>query len=157
MKVGIISDTHDRLDRIEKAVSIFNKKGIDLLLHAGDFVSPFAVKRVNDLQTKLIGVYGNNDGDKLLLSKVAAGLGFEIYRSPYEFRIGNRKGVLMHEPLFLSSLRDYDLLVYGHTHNLDIRGGVPLVINPGDASGWLARATFVILDIDSMQTEIFNL
>jgi len=157
MKVEIISDTHDRLDRIEKAVSIFNENGIELLLHAGDFVSPFAVKRFGGLQAKLIGVYGNNDGDKLLLKKVAVEMGFEIYSSPYEFNIGNRRAVLMHEPLFLSYLKDYDLIVYGHTHNLDIRQESPLIINPGDASGWLGKATSVILDIDSMKPEVFNL
>jgi hypothetical protein len=157
MKVGIISDTHDRLDRIEKAVRIFNEKGVELLLHAGDFVSPFALKRFGGLRAKLIGVYGNNDGDKLLLRKVAVEMGFEIYRSPYEFSIGNRRVLLMHEPLFLSYLRDYTLVVYGHTHNLDIREGSPLFINPGDASGWLAKATLVVLDIDSMKPKVFNL
>ncbi len=157
MKIGIISDTHDRLDKIDKGIELSNQKGVELLLHAGDYVSPFALKRFNRLNSKIIGVYGNNDGDRLTLREVAAGFGFDIYLSPYELSIGKKKVVLMHEPLFISSLRDYDLIVYGHTHHLDIREGKPLIINPGDASGWLSDSTMVILDLDKMEPEIFNL
>lgn len=157
MKLGIISDTHDRLDRIEKAGSIFNENKVGLVLHAGDFISPFALKRFAKLQTKLIGVYGNNDGDRIMLKEVATELGFELHNSPWEFDIDGKKVVIMHEPLFIQFLSGYDLVIYGHTHNLDIREGKPIVVNPGDASGWLGRATLVILDTASMEPTIFNL
>ena len=44
IKIGIIADTHDNLPNIEKAVETFNKGNIDLLFHAGDFVSPFTAR-----------------------------------------------------------------------------------------------------------------
>jgi len=44
MKIGVISDTHDNLPLIEKAVKIFNEKGVKLVLHAGDYVALFVVK-----------------------------------------------------------------------------------------------------------------
>jgi putative phosphoesterase len=36
--IGIISDTHDNLPAIKRAVDLFNEKNVDLVLHAGDFV-----------------------------------------------------------------------------------------------------------------------
>ena len=157
MKIGIISDTHDRLDKIDKSINIFNQKEVELILHAGDFISPFALKRFSKLHTKLIGVYGNNDGDILTLKQIADKFGFEIYNSPRELVIGNKNAVIMHEPLFISYLKDFDLVVYGHTHHLDIQSGHPIIINPGDASGWLGKSTIVILDLETMQTEVINL
>jgi len=39
MIIGIISDTHDNLPEIEKAVKLFNQKKVGFVLHAGDFVA----------------------------------------------------------------------------------------------------------------------
>lgn len=157
MKIGIISDSHDRLDKIEKSIDLFNHRRIDLVLHAGDFVSPFALKRFGRLDSRLIVVFGNNDGDRLVLRHVAEKLGFEIHISPYELSIDKKRLLIMHEPLFLAYLKNYDLIVYGHTHQLDIKNGHPMIINPGDSSGWLASSTAVILNLVSMETEIVNL
>jgi len=41
MVIGIISDTHDHMDNIRKALKIFKEKNVKVILHAGDFVSPF--------------------------------------------------------------------------------------------------------------------
>jgi len=38
MKIGIITDKHDNLPNIKKAVEAFNMEKIDLLLYVGDFV-----------------------------------------------------------------------------------------------------------------------
>ncbi|MCD6495052.1 metallophosphoesterase family protein, partial [Candidatus Bipolaricaulota bacterium] len=40
MKIGIISDTHDNMPKIAAAVRLFNEEHIDLVVHAGDFISP---------------------------------------------------------------------------------------------------------------------
>lgn len=64
MIIGALSDTHDNLPKIEKAVKFFNKKKVDFVLHAGDFVAPFAVDRLNKLSCEWLGVFGNNDGEK---------------------------------------------------------------------------------------------
>ena len=61
MKIGLISDTHDNIENILKAVQEFNSRHVDIVLHAGDFVSPIAVESFAGI--KLIGVLGNNDTD----------------------------------------------------------------------------------------------
>jgi predicted phosphodiesterase len=39
--IGIISDSHDNMDAIRRAVEFFNKKEVKAVLHAGDLVSPY--------------------------------------------------------------------------------------------------------------------
>ena len=79
MKIGIISDTHDNLPQIRKAVKVFNREKVDLVFHAGDFVSPFTALEFKNLNSPLYGVFGNNDGDKLYLKEIFKGIG-EIYQ-----------------------------------------------------------------------------
>ena len=69
MRIGIISDTHDRQRRVEAAVDRFNRADLDLVIHAGDYVSPFVVPWLAALSAPLIGVLGNNDGDHALLTE----------------------------------------------------------------------------------------
>ena len=54
MKIGLISDTHDNIDNILKAVREFNNREVDIVLHSGDFVSPIAVESFAGI--KLVGI-----------------------------------------------------------------------------------------------------
>ena len=73
MKIGIISDTHDNVPKVKEAVTIFNEEGVDLVIHAGDYIAPFAVAPLNNLKCDYVGVFGNNDGEKLGLNRVSQG------------------------------------------------------------------------------------
>ena len=153
MKLGIMSDSHDNMPLIAKAVALFNSEKVDLVLHAGDFVSPFTNIEFRKLDAKMVAVFGNNDGDKPYLLKRFADIG-EIRDDLRELELDGRKIVLMHQPKFLESLHaasGYDLVVYGHTHKVDIREGKPLIINPGETGGWLyGKCTVVTLDLKTM-------
>jgi len=160
MKLGIIADTHDNMPKIAHAVELFNREKVDLVLHAGDFVSPFTAREFKRLQAKLLGVFGNNDGDKLYLLERYRGIG-ELHEDYCELKLDGRRIALMHQPKFLETLiasKRYDLIVYGHTHELDLREGPPLVLNPGEAGGWLGgRATAAIVDLKTLKAEIVEL
>lgn len=65
MLIGLISDTHDHIPHLKKAIEIFREKEVELVLHAGDYCSPFMIPHFEGL--KLKGIFGNNDGDKYLL------------------------------------------------------------------------------------------
>ena len=69
MKIGIIADTHDNLQAIDKAIERLNQEKVSLVMHAGDYVAPFSVLHFKSLQAKLIGIFGNNDGDHQFLKK----------------------------------------------------------------------------------------
>ncbi len=50
--IGIMSDSHDNLDAIRKAVKIFNNEDLDLVIHAGDLISPFTALEFRKLDTR---------------------------------------------------------------------------------------------------------
>jgi hypothetical protein len=160
MRIGVISDTHDNLPLLRRALARFREAGVELVLHAGDFVSPFMAMPFQEAGLRLVGVFGNNDGDKLYLRECFSSVG-EIHFGPHELELFGRKIVLMHEPRTLSALivsGNYDLVIYGHTHQVDVRGGHPLVLNPGEGGGWLSgRATCALVDLGELSAEILEL
>ncbi|SMP19514.1 hypothetical protein SAMN06265339_1688 [Desulfurobacterium pacificum] len=149
MKIAIVSDSHDNLEKIKRFTEIVNKESVDLVIHCGDFVSPFSIKLLlSELKCDFYGVFGNNDGEIAGLISVSGGL---IEKPPALKVIDNKKFAIMHEPLFVESLAksgDFDYILYGHTHEIDTRviNGCQ-VINPGELCGYLTgKSTFAILD-----------
>ena len=161
MKIGILSDTHDNLNNLEKAVQLFREKGIHTLIHAGDFVSPFVLRAMEGKIENLVGVFGNNDGDKLMLRNISDKAGWSIVKPPHSLTLADKRFLIMHEPDILEiALQSglYDTIIYGHTHKIDIiREKQTLVINPGETGGWLSgEGSAVILDTDTMKEELFT-
>ena len=164
MIVGILSDTHDRLPLIDEAVKKLNEMNVELVLHAGDYISPFVKDSLKNLKAPLIGVFGNNDGDRTLLKKKFAEFGADI-RGRFAFVVADGLRIaLLHgdETELIRSLLElesYDVLVSGHTHvPKTYRKGQTLVINPGEASGILTgKATISILDTESLEVQTLQL
>jgi len=161
MNIGIISDTHDNLALIKKAVTFFNRKKVDLVLHAGDFVSPFTALEFKNLNCPIKGVFGNNDGDKLYLQEKFKVIG-EIYPAPYIVKINNKNVIMLHKEKLIDALAEsqkYDIIIYGHTHQTDLRKiGKTLIINPGECGGWLTgKSTIALLDLKTLEAKIINL
>jgi len=157
MKIGILSDTHDNLPKIEKAVRIFNQKKVSLVLHAGDYIAPFSLYPFKKLKCEYLGVFGNNDGEKDGLNKISEG---RIKDEPLEIVEDSKKIILIHD-LNKLDLKDksYDLIIYGHTHKSEIRRkDSSLIINPGECSGWLyRRSTVAILDLETLSPKFYRL
>ena len=160
MKLGILSDSHDNLPALARIVERFNAENVDLVLHAGDFVSPFTTIPLSKLRAPLIGVFGNNDGDRLYLTRRFDGIG-TLHPGYHVFEVDGLRAVLMHEPKSIDALvasGAYDLVVYGHTHEVDVRSGRPAVVNPGEAGGWLTgRSTAVVFDTRAMTGEVVEI
>lgn len=158
MKLGLIADTHDNVPMVKRAVEIFNRKCVDLVLHAGDYVAPFALKPMFSLKCDFVGVWGNNDGDKIALNRIAQG---KIVDSPTIETIGEKKILLGHHLETLDSLitsQQFFLIVYGHTHSPLIRKeGRTMAVNPGECGGWIHNMpTVAICDFESQQAEIIE-
>ncbi len=155
----VISDSHDNMDKIRKAIKIATENDVSMIFHLGDFVSPFSVAPFLNGKYEFIGIFGNNDGDRLLLEKRANG---KILRSPHWLSVNQKHLYLMHEPYSLypaikSQL--YDFIFFGHTHRLTIKQyGKTLVINPGESCGYLTgKATCVLLDPETYKTRVIEL
>lgn len=159
MLIGIIADTHDNLTSLKKAVELFNERKVEHVIHAGDYTSPFTFRVLNELNCGFTGIFGNNDGDKLLLQKMSDG---RIFNQPHIFELAYKKIIVTHEHLIIDALADsghYDLVIYGHTHEPDIRKvRNTLIVNPGEAGSWLyGESTAAISDLSIMTAEIISL
>lgn len=160
MKVGLIADTHDNMPKIEAAVELFKSNGVVMVIHAGDFIAPFSVKPFSQLGCKLVAVFGNNDGEKIGLLRAAEGFG-ELHAKVAILELGGRRVAVMHEPELLEAMKRssmFDVIVYGHTHKLSIERDQCLVINPGEACGWLTGcSTAAVLDLEMLDVSIHEL
>lgn len=176
MRIGVVSDTHDRTPTIEAAIALLPAHGVDLVLHCGDIESAEVVRLFERIPTHF--VLGNWDGD--WISGVNCGWAERApdgrKRNDARLRQAMQEiGATLHEPwgeLTLAGqqiawvhgndralLRDleksncYDYLFYGHTHVAEQhRTGRTLVVNPG-AMFRVEPKQFAILDLESGQIE----
>ncbi len=153
MVIGVIADTHDNLPMMQRAVTLLRARGVDVLLHAGDYVAPFALELLMSAGMPLIGIFGNNDGEREGLRKISA----DIFQGPYRFELGGRTVIMAHEPEALAEAvsPDDDLAICGHTHQPEVSVGPPLTVNPGEVGGWLyGHATGAIVDLRELTAEV---
>jgi len=168
MKLGVISDSHDNINIIKKAVNILNKENIDFLIHCGDIVSPFISTVFEGLNKKIkngnfYGVFGNNDGDLLYLIKRFEKI-CKLSSNEAILELGGKKIYVSHgpDPLVIKSLAksgEFDIIATGHTHDHKIETiNNTLVINPGELCGYLTeKATFVIVDLETMDARLIEI
>jgi hypothetical protein len=164
MMIGIMADTHDHLSLVDKAVKVFNEKNVELVLHAGDYIAPFVIPRFKPLKAKLIGVFGNNDGEKDGLKRKFEEIGAEIRGSFADVRLDGLKIALLHgsEEELLRSLIDvgsYDIVIHGHTHEAKIyKERKTLVVNPGEVCAYLTdKSTIALLNSQTKEAKIVEL
>jgi putative phosphoesterase len=159
MVIGIISDTHDDMSAIRKAVDYFNSERVSHVIHAGDLVSPFTFELFGELLCGFSAIFGNNDGDRILLKEKSGG---NIHHQPLVLTFDEKKIVVVHEPDLLDALSDsghFQVVIYGHTHKPDI-GKIQdtLVINPGKvAKLHKGDSTLALLDTETMQAKIVQI
>ncbi|GAG53344.1 unnamed protein product [marine sediment metagenome] len=157
MRVGVVSDTHDRLPMIDRALALLAECGAEALLHPGDLVAPFAAQRLKRWPGPLFVIYGNNDGERAGLKEILP----DIQDGPLSVELGGRNILLHH---FVDWCRPEqiaraDVIVSGHTHGCtnEHRDG-KLFLNPGECCGWVTgRCTAAVLDTDTLSAEIIDL
>ncbi len=168
MLIAVISDTHDHMNNISKAVSRMNERNVDALIHLGDYISPFTFRVFDSLKENIkerfLGVYGNNDGDRVFLKEnlgqICDLVGVELISTMDGKHIIGRH--ILGEEIVEAIVKSgkFDIVLFGHTHsvlNKKYDNGV-LVVNPGEACGYLSgKATFAIVDTDKMSAEIVEI
>jgi putative phosphoesterase len=154
--IGIISDTHDNLPAVRKVVRYLNALEPELVIHAGDYIAPFTAIELKNLNARMVGVFGNNDGEKDGLQKQLPGLAerleFEHRGKRFAVYHGTQESVV--DELLKS--KKYDVVVRGHNHNTQIEDvDGTLLINPGEVCGYQTRKrTLCLLDVEKMHAEI---
>jgi uncharacterized protein len=163
MKIGLISDTHDNIQNIQKAIVSFNNKNVRVVIHAGDIVSPETVEAFGGM--KLIGVLGNNDLQIHELTHAFDKIGGQLKGEFCEIEHDNLIFAVYHgtnsrrkESLILCG--KYDVVVCGHTHRVQNKKvGKTLILNPGTANGWFFGygATVAIFDTQTREPDFIHL
>jgi len=141
MKIGVLSDTHDQIGRVAKAVALFNGEKVDLVVHCGDIVSPFTLQFYRELKCPMKAMFGNNTGD--LLRHIAYRKEFrlehmELIDIPFVTVNADGRVIGVYHgdvPAITEALiqsKRFDCVFTGHTHIAKIRecDGV-LAVNPG--------------------------
>lgn len=165
MLIGVISDTHDNLPMIEKAIKKLNEEKVDFVLHAGDYISPFVIPKFKALNAKLIGVFGNNDGDHEFLKKrFSETENCEIRGRFAEIDANGFKIALLHgdETELLNALincEGFDAVITGHVHSVGVRKkGKTLILNPGEVCGYLSgKSTMALLDTEKREARLIEI
>ena len=135
MRIGILSDTHDEVERTERAVAALRKAGAEILVHCGDLMSPEIVHACSVLPFYF--VFGNHDCDVVpQLEAAAESVGATCLRWGGEFEVADKRIAVVHGHLtmdlhpLLTAQPDY--LLSGHSHvTHDFRVGSTRRINPG--------------------------
>lgn len=159
--IGIMSDSHDNLHAIRSALKKFNQAEVKLVIHAGDLISPFTAMEFEKLHAPLEAIFGNNDGErqglKLAYEKLCV---LEDFK---ELKINGRKIAVIHgtNQALVDALQksgNYDLVIRGHTHQMNVTEGETMVVNPGEACGYLSgEKTIIILDTADLGWELVRL
>lgn len=160
MKIGFMSDSHDNMPAIRSAVRFFRDQGVKQVVHCGDIVSPFAIPAIKGGEfEKCTAVFGNNDGEWLMLSTMFRQVG-EIIKPPIFIEIYGKRIAVLHEPMPMDVMDSMpvDIVAFGHTHEPVIKPGRPMVINPGECCGYLSgRSTVIIVNTENMEAELIEL
>jgi len=161
VKIAVLSDSHDSINNLKKAVEISNKSNCTHLFHLGDIVSPLSAELLGNFNREIFSVFGNCDGDKIRLNRVFSNFGGTISQPPLKLNISGKIFILMHEPLLIeeiSSSGKTDYILYGHIHASRLyKSGKTTILNPGEVAGMINPASFYIIEPETNKTEKIDL
>lgn len=151
MKLCILSDIHDELAQLNKALDV--AESCDAMLCCGDLCSPFVVHHLGKgFKKPMHVVFGNNDGDLFRMTQNASLYDqIKLHGEMADLCIDGWHIGMNHFDTIAPALASsgiYDLVCYGHNHRHEIKQvNQCLLINPGEVYGRLSGAsTLVVLD-----------
>ena len=146
MKIGIISDSHDDVNNVNKAINIFQEEKVKAIIHAGDIISPPIIKefkKLTDGGVKFFGIFGNNDGEKKGLENAFSYINGELLGDEGKIEIDGLKiciyhGQDTHKKEKIINSQKFDIFIYGHSHTKDSvvvknKKRETIVLNPGSS------------------------
>lgn len=152
MKIGILSDSHNRSETMTPAVRTLTANGAEFLIHCGDVGTEPILDHLAGAPSAF--VWGNNDFDRVGLERYAENLGIRCLGNFGQLELGGKRFAVLHgddERLKQRVLaeQNFDYLLQGHTHvPADTRVGKTRCINPG-ALHRAREKTVAILDTDT--------
>jgi len=159
MIIAVMSDSHDNIWNLRKALAIIKEKNAGMIIHCGDFVAPFMLKELNEAGIPVHGVFGNNDGEQYLLTKfsLTSFTNIKLYGLIGDININGFNVGFTHQDIVgqgLASTNKYQLVCYGHSHKHDIKKiGKTIFLNPGEIMGKDGYPGFCFVDTDTSEIQ----
>lgn len=163
MEIAIISDIHDHVENLNKAIEKIKAQNIEHGIVCGDLCSPFIIKILGESGINFHLVFGNNDGDRYQIQKMSQNYPNIIIHGEY---VGDEDDLLQfdglnfgvtHYPFYAKTMVKtgwYDAVFFGHTHKYHKQKyGKSLFMNPGEIAGIFEQPGFVIYDTEYQSSE----
>ena len=168
MKIGIVSDSHDRADPLAAAVRAAAERGAQAVIHCGDLIGTQTLRDALAVGLPLHLIHGNNIGDQISLARwVRERNGQLQYHGPdARLELAGKKIFAVHYPEYgyaMACTGDWDLVCCGHSHQAEVRrvanvkGGETWLVNPGTVAGLSAPATWILGDLEAMRFDLHTL
>ena len=180
MKIGVISDSHDDVTNVNKAIDVFEENKVCSVIHAGDIISPPIIKefkRLTDEGVNFFGVFGNNDGERKGLKSAFDFIRGDLLGDDGKIEIDGLKFCIYHgqdlrkkDKLIRS--QKFDVFIYGHSHAkyselINGKKRKTIVLNPGSSHSqaktkfsepsYFPKPSIAIFDTTSKKTEFIDL
>ncbi|MFB6246837.1 MAG: metallophosphoesterase [Candidatus Pacearchaeota archaeon] len=160
MKIGIISDSHDRIEKTREAIKILSEKGCSAVIHCGDFCAPFMTDELAAFNGEVHCIFGNID-DRHSTTKKAEESQINLHGDLLELEKDGRQLAANHYPKISHSLASsgkYDAVFYGHNHTPDKHHiENTLFLNPGEIMGRKNKPSIAIYDTKTNDAEFLEL
>ncbi|MBC8519333.1 MAG: metallophosphoesterase family protein [Gammaproteobacteria bacterium] len=172
MKICIISDSHDQIDLFHSALADAKERGAELVLHCGDVVAPYTLKKANQFGLPIHVIHGNNKGDIAVMGKLSQNPDSLInyHGRDASLEINGRMIFMVHFPDYAEALAltgKWDLICCGHNHRCKIESiehnssnnnKTTLLVNPGSSSGMdRVQPTYIFGDLETMKFKIVDI
>jgi uncharacterized protein len=152
MRLGILSDTHDHIGNLQKALQSLRAQDVNTILHCGDVCSPQIVHCMKDFDVWI--AQGNTDHYFSLKDTIVGTFGEARWARLHRLTFNGYSLAMLHgdnQEVLNDLIRtgEYAYVLHGHTHRKrDDKVGRTRVINPGSIGGtYRQRRSFCILDL----------
>ncbi|MDY6792953.1 MAG: YfcE family phosphodiesterase [Thermodesulfobacteriota bacterium] len=159
MLIAVMSDSHDHIWNLQKALGFIKERDAGMIIHCGDFVAPFMLKELEGAGVPVHGVFGNNDGDQYLLTKFSLTVFSHITLHGIigqvdidEFTIGFTHQGMVAEGLAAGG--KYQMVCFGHSHEYLLKNiGQTILLNPGEIMGKEGSPGFCLVNTKTKKVE----
>lgn len=153
MLIAVMSDSHDNIWNLRKAVKATKEANAEVIIHCGDFVAPFMLKELNEGAIPVHAVFGNNDGDQYLLTKMSltdlSHVTLHGLIGQIELDEGFQIAFTHQEEVADGLARSgrFQMVCFGHSHIFSQKEiGQTVVLNPGEVMGKDGSPGFCLIE-----------
>lgn len=164
MKIAVISDIHDNLANLQKALKVISQNQTDHLICLGDVQELATWKILDNLSMPVSAVMGNGDKDMISWKKLKANLNhLQLFNSVGEIEFNNKKIIFSHYQGIIKNIitkypNKYTLGLYGNSHQpWEEMMGKTKLLNPGNVANVFYSPTFAIVDLKNLQAQLILL